>query len=124
MVSPRLMQNEALQRRCVEMTSLLGNGVSEKTTTAQAMLLLENNKKVILKGTIGISELLILFKCEHTTSEIPFRPRGGDLFVYENDQGLQDDWKADGHGRVEIRLFCRIFAMLFLFNYFFLIIET
>ena len=69
---------------------------------AQAMLTLERNSKLLRKNSLGISELLTLFEYEETTSEIPLRPKGGDLFIFKSKK--KDDWKADGHGYVYFNL--------------------
>ena len=59
------------------------------------MLSVENNVKLLNKDALGVSELLILFNYEKTVSEIPFRPKGGDIFMCNNTAGRKDDWKAD-----------------------------
>ena len=59
------------------------------------MLSVENNKKLLKNDALGIQELLTLFEYEHTTPNVPFRPKGGDLFIFKSQK--KDDWKADGH---------------------------
>ena len=66
------------------------------------LLSVENNIKLLNKDALGISRLLTLFNYEETVSEIPFRPKGGDIFTFKNTAGRKDDWKADGHTEVGV----------------------
>ena len=61
------------------------------------LIKVQNNKTLIRRDTLALPELFQLFKSEHTSSEIPFRPKGGDVIVFKNSDGKKDDWKADGH---------------------------
>ena len=44
------------------------------------MLEVENNIKLLTKDALG-ADLLTLFEYPDAISEIPFRPKGGDIFV-------------------------------------------
>ena len=61
------------------------------------MLEVEINVKLLTKGALGVAELLALFKYPDAISEIPFRPKGGAIFVFKISSSKKDDWKADGH---------------------------
>jgi len=61
------------------------------------MLSVENNVKLLRKEALGVSELLTLFEYEQTISELPFRPHGGQLFIFRSTDSKKMDWTADGH---------------------------
>ena len=77
--------------RCIVTT------VASRAAMAQAALD-GNNGKYIRYYPLSTPEIQQLFNAESTVAEIPFRPSGGDLFIFRNDDVLkQNDWKADGH---------------------------
>ena len=66
------------------------------------MLEVENNAKLLTKDSLGVAELLTLFEYPNAISEIPFRRKGGEIFVFKSSSGKKNDWKADGHTYVAI----------------------
>ena len=54
------------------------------------------NVKLLTKDALGVAELLTLFEYPDAISEIPFRPEGGEMFVFKSASGKKDEWKADG----------------------------
>lgn len=54
--------------------------------------------KYFRETPLNLPQILNFFKAINVTPEIPFRPTGGDLFVFKTTDLLKkDDWKADGH---------------------------
>ena len=51
------------------------------------MLEVENNAKLLTKDSLGVAELLTLFEYQNAISEIPFRPKGGEIFVLKSSSG-------------------------------------
>ena len=61
------------------------------------MLKVENNVKLLTKDALGETELLTLFEYPDAISEIPFRLKRGELFVFKSSSSKKDGWKADGN---------------------------
>ena len=63
------------------------------------MLSVEKNVNLITKDAVGVSELLTLFDYNETISEIPFRPKGGEIFIFKSFTGkkIKAEWKANVH---------------------------
>ena len=54
--------------------------------------------KFVRELPLGTTEILALFKSSEAVTNIPFRPSGGDLFLFSTEDPLRiDDWKSDGH---------------------------
>ena len=68
---------------------------------AEAMLTYgpaEEYPNLIRKSPLSSVEILDFFKSKDTVSTIPFRPKGGQVFIYKTDvSNKRNDWKADGH---------------------------
>ena len=63
---------------------------------AQAMLHGHCPKEKQIPLTTG--EVLELFRSDNTVQSIPFRPSGGQIFLFKPPSPIEkDDWKADGH---------------------------
>ena len=52
--------------------------------------------KLLTKDALGV-ELLTLFEYPDAISDIHFRPKGGEIFVFKSSSSKKDNWKADGH---------------------------
>ena len=63
---------------------------------AEAMLRCKNTTKRI---SLTAAEVLHYLKYpEETVSTIPFRPKGGSIYIFRPDHPSKiNDWKADGH---------------------------
>lgn len=67
---------------------------------AEAMLTYGPDDPVIIqhRPTLNLCEVLDLFQSNETVGSIPFRPKGGQIFVFKPGvPSKKNDWKADGH---------------------------
>ena len=57
------------------------------------------------KSPLSTGEVLALFNSDDTVDSIPFRPNGGQIFIFKPPSSIEkDDWKADGHRLVFIEI--------------------
>ena len=59
---------------------------------------IEKEKTVVHQQTaLAKSVILELFTSDNTVIDVPFRPKGGSLYVVKTNEKSKNDWKADGY---------------------------
>ena len=61
-------------------------------------LRIEKEKNAFLRqSSLSAKEILESFEFDETVTDVPFRPKGGSLYIVKTTEKTMKDWKADGY---------------------------